>query len=54
MNARRHTGRATDALRHLWVRAPNWVGDLVMATPVLEALVGSSRFERVSIGCART
>jgi hypothetical protein len=24
---------------HLVVRAPNWVGDLVMATPVLEAAI---------------
>ncbi|MEX1025056.1 MAG: glycosyltransferase family 9 protein [Planctomycetota bacterium] len=50
MNAARHGRRPAHELRHLWVRAPNWVGDLVMATPVLEALVGSSRFERVSIG----
>lgn len=37
------------AVRRLIVRAPNWVGDLVMATPMLEALVGSPRFERVEI-----
>lgn len=35
---------------HLFVRAPNWVGDLVMATPVLEAAVADPRFERVSVG----
>jgi len=35
---------------HLFVRAPNWVGDLVMATPVLEAAVRDPRFERVSVG----
>lgn len=40
-------------LEHLWVRAPNWVGDLVMATPMLEALVASPRFGRVSIGIRR-
>lgn len=41
------------AIRHLYVRAPNWVGDLVMSTPVLEAAVAgidAGRFERVSIG----
>lgn len=36
-------------VRHLAVRAPNWVGDLVMATPVLEAACADERFERVSI-----
>lgn len=35
---------------HLMVRAPNWVGDLVMATPVLEAVLADPRFERVTIG----
>jgi heptosyltransferase-2 len=35
--------------RHLVVRAPNWVGDLCMATPVLEAALASPRFERVTI-----
>jgi len=35
--------------RHLAVRAPNWVGDLVMATPILEAAALDARFERVSI-----
>jgi heptosyltransferase-2 len=34
---------------HLWVRAPNWVGDLVMATPVLLEALASPRFERVTI-----
>ncbi|MEZ5980522.1 MAG: glycosyltransferase family 9 protein [Planctomycetota bacterium] len=34
---------------HLVVRAPNWVGDLVMATPVLAAAVADPRFERVTI-----
>jgi len=37
------------ALRHLLIRAPNWVGDLVMATPVLAAAVSDERFERVTI-----
>ncbi len=36
-------------LEHLLVRAPNWVGDLAMATPVLEAALASERFGRVSI-----
>jgi len=35
--------------RHLVVRAPNWVGDLVMATPMLEALCRSPRYERVDV-----
>jgi heptosyltransferase-2 len=39
----------SDRLRHLVLRAPNWVGDLVMATPLLEAAVGEARFERVTI-----
>jgi heptosyltransferase-2 len=34
---------------HLVVRAPNWVGDLVMATPVIEAALADRRFERVTI-----
>jgi lipopolysaccharide heptosyltransferase II len=38
-----------DTARHLVVRAPNWVGDLVMATPMLEALCESPRYERVDI-----
>lgn len=36
-------------LRHLAVRAPNWVGDLVMATSVLESVLAPGRFERVSV-----
>ena len=31
------------------MRAPNWVGDLVMATPILEAAVADERFERVTV-----
>lgn len=38
------------ALEHLYVRAPNWVGDLVMATPVLRAAIADERFGRVTIG----
>lgn len=34
---------------HLVVRAPNWVGDLVMATPVLEEAVRSDAFESVTV-----
>jgi heptosyltransferase-2 len=33
----------------LAIRAPNWVGDLVMATPVLAAAAQDARFERVAI-----
>jgi heptosyltransferase-2 len=33
----------------LAVRAPNWVGDLVMATPVLEAALASERWRDVKI-----
>ncbi len=42
-------GELAPRVRHLAVRAPNWVGDLVMATPVLEAACADERFERVSI-----
>ena len=35
--------------RSLVVRAPNWVGDLVMATPVLEAAIASPRFRDVNV-----
>lgn len=33
----------------LAIRAPNWVGDLVMATPVLEAALADRRFARVEV-----
>lgn len=36
-------------MKHLVVRAPNWVGDLVMATPILEAALASTDWERVTI-----
>jgi heptosyltransferase-2 len=36
-------------VRHLAIRAPNWVGDLVMATPILEEAVRVGLFERVSV-----
>ncbi|MAB79118.1 MAG: hypothetical protein CMJ89_07165 [Planctomycetes bacterium] len=35
---------------HLWIRAPNWVGDLVMSTPILREASSCGRFEKVSIG----
>lgn len=41
--------RTPAVLRHLAIRAPNWVGDLAMATPVLEGALASGRFERVTI-----
>ncbi|MFT5048908.1 MAG: heptosyltransferase-2 [Chlamydiales bacterium] len=34
---------------HLVIRAPNWVGDLAMATPILRAAVESERWPRVQI-----
>ncbi len=37
------------SVRRLAVRAPNWVGDVVMATPVLEAARADPRFEDVRI-----
>lgn len=36
-------------MRRLALRAPNWVGDLVMATPVLHAALADPRFERVDV-----
>ncbi len=47
--ARHSVGEDRGSLGHLVIRAPNWVGDLVMATPVLEAAATDPRFERVSI-----
>ena len=46
--SRAATGREIE-LGHLLIRAPNWVGDLVMATALLEAAVAEQRFERVTI-----
>ena len=40
---------ALQTIEHLIIRAPNWVGDLVMATPVLEAALKDPRFGKVSI-----
>ena len=34
---------------HLVIRAPNWVGDLVMATPVLEAALECPAWAKVSV-----
>lgn len=45
-------GQMKEAMRrveHLIVRAPNWVGDLVMATPIIEAALADPRFEKVTI-----
>jgi len=36
-------------VKHLCVRAPNWVGDLVMATPILEAALRAPEWDRVTI-----
>ena len=36
-------------IEHLAIAAPRWVGDLVMATPVLEAALGSAHVGRVSV-----
>ena len=41
--------RATRDVRRLAIRAPNWVGDLAMATPVLAAAAADPRFERVDV-----
>ncbi len=41
---------SADRRKHLYVRAPNWVGDLVMSTPVLHAALADKGFGRVSIG----
>ena len=41
--------RVKDRNAHLWIRAPNWVGDLVMATPILEAALRERRFACVTI-----
>jgi len=35
----------------LAIGAPNWVGDLVMATPVLEAALSNERFREVHVLC---
>lgn len=40
---------ALTAPAHLVIRAPNWVGDLVMSTPVLLEACSGARFQRVSI-----
>jgi lipopolysaccharide heptosyltransferase II len=34
----------------LYIRAPNWVGDLTMATPVLAAAAEDARWDRVHVG----
>ncbi len=39
----------SDTRPRLAIRAPNWVGDLVMATPVLEAARTSERFASVHV-----
>jgi len=41
--------QAPAELRHLVLRAPNWVGDLVMATPLLEAAAVAPHVGRVSV-----
>lgn len=44
MNAERNAARG-----HLVVRTPNWVGDLVMSTPVLAAALGSEHWGRTTL-----
>lgn len=39
----------TAKARTLAIRAPNWVGDLVMSTPVLEAALADPRWSRVQV-----
>lgn len=41
----------SSARRKLCIGAPNWVGDLTMATPVLEAAVACEAFDEVVIAC---
>lgn len=36
-------------MKHLIIRAPNWVGDLVMATPMLAAALKDPRFGKVTV-----
>ncbi len=38
-----------ERLEHLSIAAPNWVGDLVMATPMLEAALSAPHIGRVSV-----
>jgi len=38
-----------ERLEHLAIMAPNWVGDLVMATPMLEAALAAPHVARVSV-----
>ncbi|HKE00158.1 MAG TPA: glycosyltransferase family 9 protein, partial [Planctomycetota bacterium] len=38
------------AADHLYVRAPNWVGDVVMATPILQAIRDALPRARITIG----
>ena len=38
-----------ERLEHLAICAPNWVGDLAMATPVLEAALRSAHVARTTI-----
>ena len=38
-----------ERLEHLAICAPNWVGDLAMATPVLEAALASAHVARTTI-----
>lgn len=41
--------RTAPGSMHLAIRAPNWVGDLAMATPVLEAAARDARVARLSL-----
>ncbi len=38
-----------ERIEHLAIAAPNWVGDLVMATPMLEAALAAPHIGRVSV-----
>lgn len=45
----RRLRNASPSVAKLAVRAPNWVGDLVMATPILEAALRTPRWSEVKI-----
>jgi heptosyltransferase-2 len=49
MGASRARASANGARGHLVLRAPNWVGDVVMATPVFDAALASESFGRVTV-----
>jgi heptosyltransferase-2 len=49
MSAEARAARERDGVPHLLIRTPNWVGDLVMATPILAAALECEHWPRVTI-----